>query len=261
MSPNRAPATGTKTKIKDEPMKLKPITRNDASTLHFLKTCNREIQVVTDHRHPLPDLFKAQVADQLASFSKASEDLLQTRARLKTIREEIGEKETDLQNLLRHVFQNVRRKKNKPDFPPGLLLLFGLDDQGRLGRIKVQLAKPTLVAAKALEANDQAIEQGYHFMIDPSQQTIVNLKAKLECLYVERHDLLDQQREQHQIMTFERFKAETLFITIRGYLWSTLRGYEKSYRRDILRGYGFTYQPSKPEPQPEESDPQQETAA
>jgi hypothetical protein len=91
-------------------MKLKSISNNDCKILAFLETCNRQICAVAERRHSLPDDFKFQVCEQLDRFRDASEALLSARSPLKSVRQEIGQQEKVLRDLLRHVLQNGHRK-------------------------------------------------------------------------------------------------------------------------------------------------------
>jgi hypothetical protein len=233
-------------------MKLKSISNNDSKILAFLETCNREIRTVADHRHPLPDYFKLQVSEQLDRFRDASETLLSARSHLKSVRQEIGQQEKVLRDLLRHVLQNVRRKKNHPDLPAGLLIRFGLDDQGRLGDSKAAIPHPLQLAEQVFEANREANAFGFDFMVDPSMETVDAARAELVSLYTQRHDALAQERRLLQEITDERFQASSLIMMIRGYLVANLRGHAPSYRREVLRAYGFafesTYAASEDEP-------------
>jgi hypothetical protein len=223
-------------------MKLKSISTNDSKILAFLETCNREIRTVADHRHPLPDYFKLQVSEQLDCFRDAFEALLSARSHLKSVRQEVVQQEKVLRDLLRHVLQNVRRKKNHPDLPAGLLTRFGLDAQGRFGDSKAAIPHPLQLTEQLFEANREANAFGFDFMLDPSIETIEAAKTQLESLYTQRHDVLAQERRMLQEMTNERFQASTLIMTIRGYLATNLRGYAPSYRREVLRAYGFMFE-------------------
>lgn len=222
-------------------MKLKSIQQNDIATLAFFDTCHREIHSVTPSLVNLPELIRQQVAAQRLAFNETFTQMQRSREHVQGLKAQKRQQEDALRKLLRHVFQNVRRKLKDPQMTAATLNHFGLDANGRLGKNQDRMKTPTQLALIALEANRAAADYGFNFMQDPDAAVIEAMIYDLDAIYANLQQAEDDQRRWLEKLREVRFEAGSLQMLIANFLKVQMRGRDETFVRNVMRAYGFEY--------------------
>lgn len=221
------------------------IAKRDVALMEQLQQCQLESGAQRHAGASLPPDMVGMVDQVTLEFRGDYERLQVARSRFRSIARDVNGQQSELRQRLRHAFSGFRRHRAALARAGFSLDHFGLKVDGTFPEHLTRLREPLEIAKNLLAAHTQVTARGTSCMFDPTQAEIEERVQSLELSLDERKQMRDREQQALLQLRQTRTKATRILRTVRFYLQQMSIDLDATAKRQMLRGYGFIFEPSR----------------
>lgn len=221
-------------------------SNRDMTIMDQLEICQRECLAQNHSGATVPSDLVAMVTEATTNYRVHYEDLQTTRSVFKDANRLVRDLESQLRSRLRRAFQGIRHHKATLQQSSTSVESFGLAADGTYPEALKSMREPLQIAKNLLNAHALVEAAGNNCLFDPTAAELQQRVDALEEAWENRKQARDDERAALQQMRETRNTAKRILRTVRYYINAMTIGVDEVTKRQILRGYGFRFEPSKP---------------